>query len=128
MTGVQTCALPICMLSWSGTEQGMEVDLVSVRAATGGVAVNFASELVSFATAATNYDANDDDSALATSREALISTLGLAATIDAAAVIANFEMMTRLADSTGARMTTDTVANRADISAAMGVDKVVSRR
>lgn len=116
------------MLSWSGTEQGMEVDLVSVQAATGGVAVNFASELVSFATAATNYDANDDDSALATSREALISTLGLAATIDAAAVIANFEMMTRLADSTGARMTTDTIANRADISAAMGVDKVVSRR
>ena len=116
------------MLSWSGTEQGMEVDLVSVQATTGGVAVNFASELVSFATAATNYDANDDDSALATSREALISTLGLAATIDAAAVIANFEMMTRLADSTGARMTTDTIANRVDISAAMGVDKVVSRR
>lgn len=116
------------MLSWSGTEQGMEVDLVSVQAATGGVAVNFASELVSFATAATNYDTSEDDSALATSREALIRTLGLDATIDAAAVIANFEMMTRLADSTGARMTTDTVANRADIAAAMGVDKVVSRR
>ena len=122
------------MLSWSGTEQGMEVDLVSVQAATGGVAVNFASELVSFATAATNYDTSDDtsndndDSALATSREALISTLGLDATIDVAAVIANFEMMARLADSTGARMTTDTVINRADIAAAMGVDKVVSRR
>ena len=120
------------MLSWSGTEQGMEVDLVSVQAATGGVAVNFASELVSFATAATNYDTSDetsdDDSTLATSREALISTLGLAATIDAAAVIANFEMMTRLADSTGARMTTDTVSDRAGIAAAMGVDKVVSRR
>ena len=116
------------MLSWSGTEHGMEVDLVSVQAATGGVAVNFASELVSFATAATNYDTGYDNSALATSREALISTLGLAATIDAAAVIANFEMMTRLADSTGARMTTDTVSDRAGIAAAMGVDKVVSRR
>ena len=116
------------MLSWSGTEQGMEVDLVSVQAATGGVAVNFASELVSFATAATNYDTSDDDSALATSREVLISTLGLAATIDAAAVIANFEMMTRLADSTGARMPTEVVADRSAIAMAMGVDKVVSRR
>ena len=87
---------------------------------------------VSFATAATNYETSDDnghdDSALATSRKALINTVGLNATIDAAAVIANFEMMTRLADSTGARMTTDTVANRAEIAAAMGVDKVVSRR
>ncbi|NQV97033.1 MAG: hypothetical protein HQ486_04490 [Acidimicrobiaceae bacterium] len=118
------------MLSWSGTEQGMEVDLVSVQAATGGVAVNFAAELVSFATAATNYDTGDgnDDSALATSREALISTIGLDATIDAAAVIANFEMMTRLADSTGARMPTEVVADRSATATAMGVDKVVSRR
>ena len=120
------------MLSWSGTEQGIEVDLVGVQAATGGVAVNFATELVSFATAATNYETSDDngndDSALATSREALINTIGLNATIDAAAVIANFEMMTRLADSTGARMPTEVVANRSDIAMTMGVDKVVSRR
>ena len=120
------------MLSWSGTEQGIEVDLVGVQAATGGVAVNFAAELVSFATAATNYetsyDNGNDDGTLATCREALISTIGLEATIDAAAVIANFEMMTRLADSTGARMPTEVVADRSAIALAMGVDKVVSCR
>ena len=116
------------MLSWSGSEHGIEVDLVSVQSAMGGVAVNFAAELVSFATAATNYDSSDDDAALATSREALICNAGLAATIDAAAVVANFEMMTRLADSTGARMPTEVIANRSAVAMAMGVNKIVSRR
>jgi len=52
----------------------------------------------------------------------------VATTIDTAAVIANFEMMTRLADSTGARMQTEVVADRLVVAQAMGVDKVVSRR
>ena len=112
------------MLSWSGNEQGIEIDLLSVQAATGGVAVDFAHELVEFATAATRFD----QSAMAKSRDALIACAGLAVTIDAAAVIANFEMMTRLADSTGARMQTEVVADRLAIATAMGVDQVVSRR
>lgn len=112
------------MLSWSGNEQGIEIDLLSVQAATGGVAVNFAHELVEFATAATGFD----QTAMTISREALIACAGLAVTIDAAAVIANFEMMTRLADSTGARMQTEVVADRLFIATAMGVDQVVSRR
>ena len=44
------------MLSWSGNEQGIEIDLLSVQAATGGAAVDFAHELVEFATAATGFD------------------------------------------------------------------------
>ena len=44
------------MLSWSGFEQGVEVDLSSVQASTGGVAVPFARELLDFATAATELD------------------------------------------------------------------------
>jgi hypothetical protein len=35
-------------------------------------------------------------------RSELVETIGEAAVIDAAAVVANFEMMTRLADCTGA--------------------------
>ena len=112
------------MLSWSGNEQGIEIDLLSVQAATGGVAVDFAHELVEFATAATGFD----QTPMAKSRDALIACAGLAVTIDAAAVIANFEMMTRLADSTGARMQTEVVADRLAIATAMGVDQVVSRR
>ena len=112
------------MLSWSGTEQGLSVDLENVQSASGGVEVSFARELIDFAMAATEFDA----SALTKTRNDLINVAGLAVAIDAAAVIANFEMMTRLADSTGARMQTEVVQDRLAIAKAMGVDKVVSRR
>jgi hypothetical protein len=112
------------MLSWSGNEQGIEIELTSVRDATGGTNVKFARELLDFATAATELD----DAAIVLAREALIKTAGVAVTIDAAAVIANFEMMTRLADSTGARMPEEVVAQRLGAATAMGVDQAVSRR
>ncbi|MFM8504750.1 MAG: hypothetical protein ACKOBB_06925 [Acidimicrobiaceae bacterium] len=112
------------MLSWSGNEQGVEIDLKSVRDATGGANVKFARELLDFATAATELD----DSELVSAREALIKTAGVALTIDTAAVIANFEMMTRLADSTGARMPEEVVAQRLGAATAMGIDQAVSRR
>ena len=112
------------MLSWSGTEQGLKVNLENVQNASGGVEVSFARELVDFATAATEFDS----SALTKTRNDLINVAGLAVAIDAAAVIANFEMMTRLADSTGARMQTEVVQDQLAVATAMGVDKVVSRR
>lgn len=112
------------MLSWSGSKQGVEVDLSGVQASTGGVAVPFARELLDFVTAATELD----ETVLVEKRNALLKVAGVAATIDAAAVVANFEMMTRLADSTGARMPTEVVAERLGVATAMGVDQVVSRR
>jgi len=112
------------MLSWSGNEQSIEIELTSVRDATGGANVKFARELLDFATAATELD----DVALVSAREALIKTAGVAVAIDAAAVIANFEMMTRLADSTGARMPEEVVAQRLSAATAMGVDQAISRR
>jgi hypothetical protein len=112
------------MLSWSGNEQGVEIDLTSLRDAIGGANVQFARELLDFATAATELD----DAVLVLAREALIKVAGIGVTIDAAAVIANFEMMTRLADSTGARMPEEVIAQRIGAATAMGVDQAVSRR
>ena len=112
------------MLSWSGNEQGVEIDLATVRKATGGANVKFARELLDFATAATELDGV----VLVKARNGLIASAGVAITIDAAAVIANFEMMTRLADSTGARMPEEVVAQRLGVATVMGVDQVVSRR
>ena len=63
------------MLSWSGKAQGTAVDL---RTMTGDV------------------------DQLARVRERVTEALGEATMVDAAAVIANFEMMTRLAEATGA--------------------------
>ena len=48
--------------------------------------------------------------------------------VDAAAVAANFEMMTRLADGTGARMPADVLEERAQAIGVMGVGRLTSRR
>ena len=83
------------MLRWSGREQGVAVDL-----ATMAVGLAHAGPLRAFALAATSPAA--DLEALAAARGALRAAMGDAALVDAAAVVANFEMMTRLADCTGA--------------------------
>ena len=48
--------------------------------------------------------------------------------VDAAAVAGNFEMMTRLADSTGARMRESSLEDRAQAIGVMGVAELTSRR
>lgn len=83
------------MLSWSGREQSIDIDLASME-----VGLRHAAELRRFALAATSPVA--DAGSLSSARDALVAAVGEAAAVDAAAVVANFEMMTRLADCTGA--------------------------
>jgi len=83
------------MLSWSARTQGIAVDLKTLT-----VGVPHAAELLAFASAATSPAG--DKAVLWTARERLASSMGVAAMVDAAAVVANFEMMTRLAEGTGA--------------------------
>jgi hypothetical protein len=83
------------MLSWSGKDQGIPVDLPTLT-----VGVPHARELLAFAAAAAS-PARDND-ALAAARADLSAAAGEAVMVDAAAVVANFEMMTRLAECTGA--------------------------
>ena len=61
-------------------------------------------------------------------RAALAADVGPAAVADAAAVLANFEMMTRLADGTGARQAPGRVASIADERARLGFDEFPSAR
>lgn len=82
------------MLSWSGKAQGIAVDLATLT-----VGVDHADLLLEFARAATS-PAGDGDQ-LATARKRLTEARGEAVMVDAAAVVANFEMMTRLAEGTG---------------------------
>jgi hypothetical protein len=42
-----------------------------------------------------------DDRSIAEAREAVVAEMGSAAAVDAAAIIGNFERMTRIADATG---------------------------
>ncbi len=112
------------MLSWSCTSTGATIDLALVAGGRDGVGLPFGDELLRFASAA----GGTDDDELAAARTVLVMATDEAFMVDAAAVAANFEMMTRLADSTGASMP----AARLDQSAAaieiMHVATLPSRR
>jgi hypothetical protein len=112
------------MLSWSSAENGTDADLEAVASGQDGVGLDNGGALVRFASAA----AGDDDVELAASREALVAETDEAFMVDAAAVAANFEMMTRLADGTGAAMPAAAVESQAKISQAYGVADLTSQR
>jgi hypothetical protein len=118
------------MLRWSSNESGVDVDLTTVADGTSGgrsgsdLALDHGEALLRFATAC----AEEDDEALATARAALVDDTDAGFMVDAAAVAANFEMMTRLADGTGSRMPADRLERSAAAIGAMGVAELTSRR
>lgn len=112
------------MLRWSRHEHGESVDLDDLAACADDAGKRWSRELFDFATSSTGHDG----AALDRTRAALVARAGEAAMVDAAAVIANFEMMTRLADGTGARIPQDRVDASAGIVRAFGMADVPSRR
>lgn len=83
-----------------------------------------AAVLEEFVAAVTGDDAVRAEAA----RSLLVERFGIDWLIDASAVVANFEMMTRLADATGARMRPDQIDAAAPIRAALGLDAFPSAR
>ena len=81
-------------------------------------------QLVAFVDAVVGGDPAEANEA----RAALAADAGPGAVADAAAVLANFEMMTRLADGTGARQLPGRVASIADERARLGFDEFPSAR
>lgn len=69
-----------------------------------------------------------DAAAAEAARVALEAAAGAAAVVDAAAVLANFEMMTRVADGTGAVQLPDRLAALSAERAALGLDSFESQR
>lgn len=112
------------MLSWSSTEAGTPADLAAIAEGSGDGGLPFGSELVAFTEAAGRFD----DAALAAARERLSAAAGEAFMVDAAAVIANFEMMTRVADGTGARFPAESAVHRAAIDARLDIRGFTSAR
>lgn len=118
------------MLSWSSHEANGEVDLVELGRGGPGTTLPLARELHAFASAVPAADGVE----LARCRRELVAAAerlghdGIAVMVDAAAVAANFEMMTRLADGTGARFPESVTDERAPLAAALGMDDVTSRR
>ena len=112
------------MLSWSSSESGTPADLDAIAQGAGDGGLPHGAELVAFAEAVARWD----DDALAATRERLVSVAGEASMIDAAAVAANFEMMTRVADGTGARFSAAVTAQRAGLVARLDIGGFTSAR
>ncbi len=114
------------MLSWSSQQSETEVDLAALARGRGDVGLPHADELLMFATAAARLD--DDLAEMDEARRALSAAAGELVMIDAAAVAANFHMMTRLADGTGARLPPARLESSAPAIAIMGIADLVSKR
>ena len=80
-------------------------------------------QLIGFveAVVADGFDA-DSEERIAHAREALVDALGDEATVDAAAVIANFQRMVRIADSTGIPLDEPMVMMTQSIRSELGLD------
>lgn len=118
------------MLSWSGQEEQSEIDLAELGRGAPGAALPLARELHSFASAVPGSDRDGLDRARGDVIAAAerLGQDGTAVMVDAAAVAANFEMMTRLADGTGARFAEAVATARAPLAAMLGMANVTSRR
>ena len=114
------------MLSWSGHQSEAEVDLVAVAAGQGHVGIPLGGDLLRFATAAAIL--RGDVTEMGAARDALVAVAGETVMVDAAAVAANFHMMTRLADGTGARYPASRLSEMASTIAHMGATDMASRR
>ena len=105
------------MLSWSSHEDGTPADIDALASGAGDAGLPHGAALLAFAEAIAGWD----DDALAAARERLVDVAGEAFMIDAAAVAANFEMMTRVADGTGAKHPADRLADRTALAARLGM-------
>jgi hypothetical protein len=70
----------------------------------------------------------DDDRDLATARSELQDTLGDAALVDAAAVVATFNAIVRVADSTGIPIDEARIEPTADLREQLGINDFPSRK
>jgi hypothetical protein len=112
------------MLSWSSTATGQELDLAAVADGREGVGLDHGDALLRFASACGGIDEEE----LAAARSALVAETDEEFMVDAAAVAANFEMMTRLADGTGAAMPAERLERSAHAIQTMGIEDLTSRR
>jgi hypothetical protein len=110
------------LLRASSELEGREVDVAAVtgRARDGaGGGVPQGELLVAFAEATVGTD----DAALARARQSLLSGLGPAALVDAAAVTSNFERMVRIADATGIPLDAPVAALTSALRRELGIDR-----
>ena len=88
------------------------------------IGVSAAAELIAFAEAAIAGEAEK----IALARSAVVAHLGEPAMIDAAAVIAGFDGITRVADATGIPLEPARAADTVDLRAQLGLERFVAAK
>ena len=68
----------------------------------------------------------DDDARLTTARGQLLQTMGAAALVDAAGVVATFDAIDRVADATGTPVEEAQLESAAEIRGELGIDRFPS--
>jgi len=102
----------------------VDVAAVTEDAAAAGSGIAHAGSLAAFAEAAVA----GDEARLAAARQGVLDALGAEALVDAAAVVGNFERMTRIADATGIPLDPPVKALTQDIRSDLGLDDFGSAR
>ena len=105
------------MLRGSGRHSGRDYRFEGVVEGDGGSGVADETELLAFADAAVSADGD-----LTAARSALIALIGLEAMADAAAVVAGFDAITRVADGTGIPLESPKAEASAGWRASVGID------
>ena len=105
------------MLRGSGRHSGTDYRFEGVVEGNDGSGVVHEAELLAIADAAVGVGGD-----LAAARSALIARIGPEAMIDAAAVIAGFDAITRVADGTGIPLEPPKAEASADWRASLGID------
>ena len=110
------------MLRASSAANDLELDLGVVRGdPQNSDAIQCAPQLTALVDASVN-----DLESLPEARAALVEATDEATMLDAAADVANFEMMTRIADGTGTRHPEDRLESMSDMFGPMGLTEFVS--
>ena len=104
------------MLSWSIEATNQRINLLPIAEGVGDPLLPGGGELIGFVNATLVGDGVDE------ARSAVVNALGPTATVDAAAVMGNFEMMNRIADGVGMPVGRGTRTRMAPIIQQLGID------
>ena len=112
------------LLRASAKHSGETFDLSVVMTGVGDGGIAYGQELMTFAEMALG----DDTRALIEARRSLLSALGPAALVDAAAVTGLFNAIDRVADATGTPLEDWKAEASSDFRSAIGIDDFISRK
>jgi hypothetical protein len=112
------------LLRESSKAKGEDYDLELLTGAAGDGNIPHGALLVSFAEAVLGRD----EAQLSAVRSAIRDRMGAAALVDAAAIVATFNAIDRVADSTGIPIEDGKAAATADVRAALGINSFAENR